>query len=113
MLANKVLRIPSKLSPAREKGIKKISDLFIFPLRNVGIHTCSLLRCNKTGHFARECPEGEADEREVFRVDDDDDDDDDDASGDEDDEDDFVCDRRAYYYKGTLRFKLRTNHQGF
>ena len=68
--------------------MKKIGDLYIFPLRNVGIHLCSLLRCNKTGHFARECPEGEADEREVFRVDDDDDDDDDDFE-------DFVGDERG------------------
>ena len=70
MLANKVHRIPSKLSPAREKGIKKIGDSYIFSLTHVWIHLCSLLRCNKTGHFARECPEGEADEREVFTVDD-------------------------------------------
>ena len=85
MLANKVHRIPSKLSPGPEKGMKKIGDSYIFPLRHVGIHLCSLLRCNKTGHFARECPEGEADEREVFRVDDNDDD----IAGSDDDDDFF------------------------
>ena len=92
--------------------MKKIGDLYIFPLRNVGIHPCSLLRCNKTGQFARECPEDEADEREQ-RVDDDDDD----ASGDDDDDasglGDERVDWRTYYYKGPLQFKLRTNHQGF
>ena len=45
------------------------------------------------------------------------DDDDDDAGGDYDDYDDLVGDergdRRTYYHKGTLQYKLRTNHQGF
>ena len=94
-MRNPVPRFPHFMPPwntirtfsSSRKGNKK--DLYIFSLRNVGIHLCSLLRCNKTGHFARECPEGEADEREVFRVDDDDDD----AGG--DDDDDFVSDERC------------------
>ena len=47
----------------------------------------------------------------------DDDDDDDDAGGDYDDDDDLVGDergdRRTFYHKDTLQYKLRINHQGF